>query len=91
MTLTLLFVGTLYVGFVLGWASVHITSGPTIQQLKADAARWQYVRNNAEIVGEVQEGVYTWEFEAVDISPVSLDADVDASIAAYEQRQEAWL
>lgn len=84
MTLTLLFVGTLYVGFVLGWAWMHITCGPMIQRLKADAARWQYVRDNAEIVGEVQEGVYSWEFEALDVSPVSIDADVDAAIAAKE-------
>jgi hypothetical protein len=91
MTLTLLFVGTLYVGFVLGWASVHITSGPMIQRLKADAARWQYVRNNAEIVGEVQEGVWSWQFEAPDVHQGSFDADVDAAIAADEQRQEAWL
>jgi len=90
--MTLLYVSiALLVGFSAGWASMVFAFTPMINQLRADAARWHYVRQNAEIVGEVQEGVYEWCFEAVDVSPVSLDADVDASIAAYAQRQEAWL
>ena len=88
MTLTLIFVVALWVGFVLGWVAMVIAFTPETQRLRADAARWQYVRNNAVIVGEVQEGVYSWEFEAPDIDPDSIDADVDAAIAAYEQRQE---
>ena len=81
----------LFVGFVCGGSAAVIVYSDALRSAQADAARWQYVRQNAEIVCEVQEGVYEWCFEAVDVSPVSLDADVDASIAAYEQRQEAWL
>lgn len=82
MTLTLLFVGTLYAGYVLGWTAKYVVDGPMFRRLKVDAARWQYVRNNAEIVGEPQEGVYFWEFEAPDIDPDSIDPDVDAAIEA---------
>lgn len=86
--MTLLFVGTLYIGFVLGWATMHITSGQMIQRLMADAARWQYVRNNAEIVGEVQEGVWSWQFEAPDTHQGSFNADVDAAILAARSCEE---
>lgn len=90
--MTLVYVSVaLLIGFSAGWASMVFAFSPEVQRLRADAARWQYVRDNAEIVGEVQEGVWFWQFEAPDVHRDSFDADVDAAIAAYEQRQEAWL
>jgi len=83
--MTLLYVSVaFYVGFVVGWVATVIACSNGLHRIKADAARWKYVRNNAEIAGERQEGVYSWEFEAPDIDPDSIDADVDAAIAAYE-------
>ena len=87
LTLTLAYVsGALFVGFVFGWASMCVAFDPMITRLRADAARWRYVRNNAEIVGTYQEGVFTWEFELPDIDQDSIDADVDAAILAARSR-----
>lgn len=49
---------------------------------EADALRWRYVRDNSTLAGETQQGVYLWEWEALDMNPDSIEADVDASIEA---------
>lgn len=49
---------------------------------EADQRRWKFVRDNATLAGDTQDGVYLWEFEALDMNPDSIEADVDASIEA---------
>lgn len=55
---------------------------------EADQRRWRYVRDNSTLAGETQEGVYLWEWEALDRNADSIDADVDASIEAAKGGRE---
>lgn len=52
------------------------------RELQKAAARWHFVRDNARVRGEPQEGVYRWSFDLPDVNPESIEADADAAIAA---------